>query len=289
MTTTVHKYRVWCNNEQQWIEVWSPSEPTTCPHDGNDHTIDDNKTVIVETVTQLFPMSDIGDKIAVHSSPKPIEATNTTYAVWTGAGDDIESDPPIIGDGDLLHYSFTPGVASIAKDLKFHPSFGKVWVHEAYVRYSGAGSGDYVTAFVVVPVSQLQPYANLFLYVDADNWVKSVPLDGSITPTHGFAATPYLMPRTFSHDGDWDYDGENLIPNYNGTGGYKISSIERIIHRFVNKIPISGSNPYFELSSDESAWLPPGYFLRIVGYNNSNTEWNMDVFVEIYREMTYKP
>lgn len=287
MSKTIYKWRVWCVTENDWETIWSIEEPTVCPTNVN-HTIDSSKTTIIDTITEDFPLSDVGQKIAVHSSPKPNEVGKTSYIVWAGAGDDTVSDPNVLGNGDLLHFSLTPGTSMVSKDMKFSSDFGKVWIHEPYLSYTDAGTGDYVQAFVVVEPTLLQTFVDKFLYVD-NNWVKPVPLDGSITPTHGFAATPRLMPRTFSHDGDWDYDGTNLIPNYAGTGGYKISDIERYVHRFVNKLPVCGSNPYFALTSDESIELPSGYALRIECHNVSNTTWYASVFVEVYREMTNKP
>jgi hypothetical protein len=288
MTGTVNKWRVWCNTEHAWIELWDDDGevPETCPHN-NTHEIDTNKSAIVETVSSIFPLSEIGNKIAVHSSPKPTETNGTTYVVWTGAGDDMSTEEHVIGDGPLLQFQLTPGITTQQRDLKFSPQFGKVWIHEAYLTYNDAGFGDYITAYVVVSPTAIQPYANLMLYVTEDNWIKYA--HPGITATHGFAASPHLIPRTYSKDGDWDYNGIELTPNLTSTGGFKISSIERHVHRFVNKIPIHGTNPYFELMSDESSLLPDGYFLRIEAYNMSDTEWNASVFIEVFREMTSKP
>lgn len=286
-TSTIYKWRVWCNTDNDWYEVWNPIEPSNCPQNSA-HTIDETKTVIIDTISSTFPLSDVGDKIAVHSSPKPTEAGATTYVVWTGAGDDLTTDPHTLGEGELLQFQLTPGTSVLIKDFKCSPSFGKIWIHEAYLSYDDAGFGDYITAFVVAPASPLQTVANLSLYLDG-HWVKPVPMDGSITPTHGFAANPSLLPRTFSHDGDWDWDGYQLTPNYAGGGGFKISDEDKYVHRFVNKIPIHGTNPYFTLTSDESSLLPPGYFLRVQAHNVSDTTWNASVFLEIYREMTNKP
>jgi len=50
----VIKYRVWCNTDSQWEEVilsTTAAVPTTCPTDPIGHTIDGNKTTILETNT----------------------------------------------------------------------------------------------------------------------------------------------------------------------------------------------------------------------------------------------
>ncbi len=135
----------------------------------------------------------------------------------------------------------------------------------------------------------LQPAVNLDLEI-TDNWVH-LAAGGPGTGTHGFAASPVLLKRSKSMDGHWDYDEVNgLTPNMAGTGLYKISDIERAVHRYINKIPTRGSSyGYTTLTSDESAWLPPGYFIRVTAHNVSDTAWNACVFMEVFREQTAVP
>lgn len=45
----VKLWRVFCDTEASWAEVWSPTEPTTCPNN-NTHTIDTSKTVIITSI-----------------------------------------------------------------------------------------------------------------------------------------------------------------------------------------------------------------------------------------------
>lgn len=45
----VKKYKVYCNTELIHVDVWSETQPTTCPNN-NTHTIDDNKTAIIDIV-----------------------------------------------------------------------------------------------------------------------------------------------------------------------------------------------------------------------------------------------
>lgn len=126
--------------------------------------------------------------------------------------------------------------------------------------------------------------------ITPDNWVVSASGSPS-NATHGFAGNPILIPRTKSKDGDWDYDPVNgLVPNLNGTGAYKISSIERVVHKYINHIPTHmDSYGYTRLTSDEAAYLPPGYFLRIIIENRSDSNWNCCLFMEVYREQTAVP
>ena len=295
MATEVHKYRVWCNTDSKYVEVWAEEEPTTCP-ENNGHSIDPDKTVIVETVSEDFPLSDIDEKkIAVHPSYKPRVEGKTTYAVWTGAGDDLSQSPSGLGEGELLDFVMTEQTGSplvkqvVQKKMQFDPVHGRVWLHEGYMSYSDGGAGDYLDSDIIAYATPLQTLANKIVYIE-DNWVKyAVPGSPGQVATHGWGGTPVLIPRSYSKDGDWDYDGVNLTPNLAGTGGYKISDIERTVHRYINKIPCYGSSPFFSMTSDETTELPPGYYIRINVHNESNTNWHLQVFIEMYRERTYIP
>lgn len=289
MTDIVYKWRVWCNTDSKYVDVWKDVEPSACP-ENNGHTIDTAKTTIVDEVNEGYPISDVdGKKIAVHPSYKPEIDGKTTYAVWTGAGD--ASGPDKIGDGDLLHFTMTPGTPKVTKDIIFNQElFGKVWIHEAYLKFTGGGPGDYVSSDVMAKGVTLQQSVNLDLEIYDTNMVK-LAAGGPGTGTHGFASTPALIPRSYSLDGDWDYDEiTGLVPNTGGTGAYKISTEDQPVHRYVNKIPCFGDcASYFSMSSDETAEIQSGYFLRVDVYNNSDTAWDLSVIMEIYRERTVDP
>lgn len=233
-----------------------------------------------------FPMSDMDSKkIAVHPSYKPTIPGGTTYAVWSGAGDDIASDPSVLGNGPLLHFDMQQGtpIKTIRVDFD-HQAFGRVWIHEAYLKFTDGGEGDFVSADVMATGVALQQAANLDLVLDGD-LVKYSP-SGPGTGTHGFASAPTLLPRTFSKDGGWNYDGINLTPSMDDTGEYNISTVDSSVHRYVNKIPTYGDCHYFSMSSDETAELNTGYYLSIDVHNVSDTNWHLSVIMEIYRERT---
>jgi len=289
MATTVYKYRVWCDTDSKYVEVWGDTEPTTCP-ENNGHTIDTTKTAVIEHITQEFPLSDIdsGKKVAVHPTYKPRVDGNPTYAVWCGAGDNMANGD--IGGGDLLEFAMTTGTATIAKEMKFHTDNGRIWIHEGYLKFEGGGPGDFLCADFVADATPLQTSVNLDLEI-TNNWVH-LAAGGPGTGTHGFAdaAKLALIPRDFSDDGDWDFDGTNLTPNTGGTGAYKISDIERSVHKFINKVPCRGTSAtYFSMSSDETAELVANYFIRITAHNVSDTNWHACAMVEIYRERTAIP
>lgn len=47
----VNQYRLYCIEEASFVKVWDEEEPTLCPNDHADRTIDPTKTVIVDTVS----------------------------------------------------------------------------------------------------------------------------------------------------------------------------------------------------------------------------------------------
>lgn len=249
------------------------------------HVVEDHSPEEDYVAVSTLPISDV-NKLAVHASPKPL-TDNVNYVVWTGAGDNIGSGQ--VGDGDILVFEMTPGVAEVIKDVRFDPIHGKVWIHEGFVMWANAGIGDNISSVIMGEASPLQTFANLDLVIDENHWVKPAP-GGPGTGTHGFAGTPTLIPRTFSMDGDWDYDGVSLLPNTSGTGAYRISDIEQCIHKYINKIPLYGTaTTYVPFTSDDTSYIPPGFFVRIKCVNFSDSSWTANVFMEIYRERTYVP
>ena len=249
-----------------------------------------------------------GNHLLVHSTPKPTPDGVETFAVWAGAGDKLTKlvgSPQVevptevhesIGEGELLEFDIKTGTPEVTKDIKFDVRHGRVWVHEAYLKFSGAGFGDAICADVIAPATPVQTAANKD-YNIVDGWLIYA---GPGVGTHGLAGAPVLMPRGFSKDGDWDFDGVNLTPNFGPggspdpgpNGGYKITTTERIVHRYINRVPLYGDAAnYFTLTSNESAELPInlGYFLRVTVCNGSNTDWQLSALVELYRERTYVP
>lgn len=237
-----------------------------------------------------LPVSDLDDfKLAVHSSNKPHITDGTAYAMWIGCGDDLTEPNDRPNTGDILDIDLTTGTLTNSIDIRFNPIHGKVWLHEAYLRFENGGKGDYIEGHILANPTDLQQVANLDLDVDVDGWITYV---GPGIGSHGFANVDIqLLPRTFSKDGDWNYDTENgLVPAPNGDGVYKINQNEMVVHQYYSKISCRGTCPnYFSMTSEDTAILPNGYFVRITCHNVSNTTWCANVIMEIYRERTYNP
>ena len=71
--TEVYKYRLYCNDEEASVYVWSEEEPATCPNDGA-HEIDVTKTAIVEVKGDATDVRVVEQKLA----------TTTDRLKWKG-------------------------------------------------------------------------------------------------------------------------------------------------------------------------------------------------------------
>jgi hypothetical protein len=235
-----------------------------------------------------LPRSEVGDKLWVHSSAKPIVDGKMFYSQWIGAGDNVEEH--LLGQGPLAVIQNTPGTPKAHIDFVFDESFGDVYIHEGFAMWENAKLGDSLNALIVAEGTHLQQSVNLDLILDEDGYVL-YSQSGPGTGTHGFASPPYLLPRSYSKDGDWDYSEQNgLTPNFTKTGGYKICANEATVHRFINRIPVLGTNTdALRLVSEDTFKVPHGYFLRLECNNASNSDWTAAFIITAYRERTFQP
>jgi hypothetical protein len=274
-----------------WNQTLQSGEPPIAAAIVNAHVPEEESVDV-----SLLPFN-VG-KLYVHSSSKPNVEGKTFYDVFTGRGDC--PDDGTLGDGPLCVFNFdqaTPSGSPAAipsrsqiHHMEFIPSFGEVWLHGGYFSYVNAGVGDTITAYIMAgPSLVTDQLPSKQLVVDGEGWITAAV--GSPNPgTHDFAATPNLIPRTFSQDGDWDYDGTNLIPNLSGTGLYKININEKPVNRYVDDVPIIGSsNGYVKLGSSEAAHIPSGYHIDVVVTNVSGNAMQVAAIAQIYRERTFQP
>lgn len=207
-----------------------------------------------------------GEKIAAHVSSKPILPGKTFYATWTGAGDNVSGDANDgeIGGGELLVFKFENNDTEMTKIARFHPTHGDFYIHDGYVKWKGASIGSTITVTIKADATQLQQSVDLDLVVDIDGWI-SYSTGGPGTGTHGFAATPVLIPRSYSQDGDWNYStAAGLTPNFAGTGGFKMSTSGKVVHTFIQKMPLIGdAGNFMKLYSEESTLMPSGFYIDI--------------------------
>lgn len=263
-----------------WNQTLTTQEIINAQTIVDDHTPEPQEVEVSQLPRSLLD----GKKLAVHASYKPDIGEETTYAVWAGAGDDMVNG--VVGEGEMLHFDVHTGTPTVTRSLKFLPSAGRVWIHEAYLKFTGGGEGDYISSSVIAPPSAVQQAVNLDLIMDGD-FVKYSP-GGPGTGTHGFAATPTLIPRRYSKDGSWNYDETTgLTPNFTNEGEYKISTVKAEVHKYFSKLPVCGDcTTYFSMTSEETMEVLQPYYIEITAINVSDTDWHASVIVEMYRQRT---
>lgn len=242
------------------------------------HLRGDSKEVTIAQTSELG-----SKKIWVHESPKPEIDGRQFYAVWSGVSDDMVNR--VISGGEPLIVRNQVGQPTAYKDFEFLHEYGDVYIHEAYFMWANAGIGDNFSAEIHTKPTKLQTMVNLNLVVD-NHCVKFAP-GGPGTGTHGFAAPPVLIKRV-DFSGNWDYSAEHgLTPNMEGRGFFDIFDIGVHVNTFLNTIPVFGTtNIYNVFESNDTAWLPPGYFIRVNCNNVSNSEWTLFIVAALFRETT---
>jgi hypothetical protein len=236
-----------------------------------------------------IPHSEVGSKLWVHSSAKPEVSGKSFFVLWTSAGDDLTDLADGIGKGEILQFNLKPEDDYQVRTAAFNPFHGDTYIHEGYLNWTGGGEGDHITGDIIATATPMQPYANLDMIIE-DNWIKYSP-GGPGTGTHGLGGSPTLIKRAFSGDGDWDYSSAlGLRPNFEATGMFKISDIDRTVHRFVNRVATFGdSNGYVRLVSEDTSYMAPGYIIQVECHNVSGSEWTAGIMLTLYRERTYLP
>ena len=236
------------------------------------------------TEVELTQRSDSqGNKIAAHVSAKPIINGKAFYATWTGAGDHVTTGQ--IAGGDKLTFSFDAGINQVTRVMRFHENNGDAYLFDGYIKWHGATVNDWIDVDICADGTALQQVANLDLIINGD-WIEYV---GPGAGTHGFAATPILLPRSYSKDGEWDYSpSTGLIPNFTSTGGFKISTEIKTVHTFINNMPLlDAASDYMKFWSQESTLLPQGYYMDMrVNCPDGDGDLELSATILMYRERT---
>ena len=280
-------------NTKFFVNLYDPSHrkvlgaPATNNTDYSDFV--DNYKDIPDTTPPTYPaevdlygVGKMGKKVQIHESSRPDTDTKTFHTTWTGAGDDVTNH--VWGGGSNIGVlEVTTNDTTVSSDFEFDPLFGDVYIHEGYFMLEGAGIGDYATVSIVSKATSLQTSTNLDYEMDG-NKVKFAS-GGAGNGTHGFAASPVLVPKP-SFDGYWNYDSENgLSYAASQDGAYDIYDIEMVVSQPINKIPVnSNATSYVMFQSADSDLVPPGYVIRVTAHNTSGTDWTFWFFMTVYRE-----
>lgn len=240
--------------------------------------------ILGSTIT-ISQTSEVGHKkLWVHQSPKPEVDGKHFFSQWTGRGDNMTTGE--LGGGNQCIIETIIGVVDAAVDIELYNIGSDVYIHEGYAMWDGASFGDCFSAYVMARATPLQTAANLDYIIDSEHRIKYI---GAGAGTHGFAATPVLVPSyTQPVDGFWNYNtttGLTYAPAQDGA--YNMYDIEIAVNSFIHHVPVSGSTySYMRLASSDVSKLPEGYFLRIETHNNSDTVWKLMFMITTFREKT---
>lgn len=222
----------------------------------------------------------------VLASTKPVLPGKILYFYWAGVSDDV-SDPAKVGvgNGNPVLIDVEVGDATKKVDLYFgNYSHGElVYIAGGAFQWENTTFGDAISMIVMAAATPTQQSVNLDYNVDGDNrLIATTPGTG----THGLAGTPVFVPH-YCNKGYWnltaDFQAE-FRPG--GDGMFDWYTVEREAARFVNQLPLFGTETKgLQLSSPETSQLPAGYFLRICCHNGTGTAWKLTGSVMLYREI----
>lgn len=232
------------------------------------------------TITQS---SEIGDKkLWVHQSAKPEIDGQQFYVQFSGAGDDMTDK--VVGGGEFLHISHGDGETEKEVIVEFLPEAGDVYIHEAYAMWGDAGIGDCFCVEIYAKATPLQTSVDLHYIIDDYHRIVMAP-DGN--GTHGFAGNPVLL-KMNDFDGYWDYNAtDGLTYAADGDGNYNMMDIEILANRFMNRIPLHGTNHnYTRFVSSDTALIPAGYYIKMRTENMSGNNWHVSMMMTLFREKT---
>jgi len=221
----------------------------------------------------------------VLASTKPVIPGKILYFHWTGVSDDVSGANTVVGGGEscLVELSAQDNTKSV--DLYFgNFKHGElVYIAGGAFQWENTDFGDMISMIVMASATPTQQSTNLDFNVDGeDRLVATTPGTG----THGLAGTPVFV-TNFCNKGYWNLDS-NLQPVFvpGMTGMFDWFTVEREAARFVNKLPLFGTETKgMQLSSPETSQLPHGYFLRVECINGGGGGWKLVGSVMLYREI----
>lgn len=92
MTTTVYKYRLYCNEEHTYAYTWSTTEPTLCPNDHANRSNISNPTIVEVSDQQVVITNDVvpsdcyfkvfEQQIPIASAPSGTVSQSTFSWIW---------------------------------------------------------------------------------------------------------------------------------------------------------------------------------------------------------------
>jgi len=199
------------------------------------------------------------------------------YTYFSSAGDDhVEMKR---GEGDKFMLALDATTSELVRDIHFIDPY--IYIRDGYFAFEDAGWGDSISFHVIAQPSVLADSTAGFLSVLGDHRIVY-----SIPGSKVFTAATYPVPN-FTSTGYWNLVNNQLSFCADATGGYDLYDIEHTVFEFANEILVYGTSyTYNYLDSDDAEMLPPGYFMRIIASNVSQTAWKAWGILNTYRQHT---
>ena len=278
MPTTLNKYRVWCNTENMYYEIWGEIEPVACPNNSG-HEIDSTKISIVYTLTEE-EKRDTSGKMRVHQTSRPLG----TKVHFTSRGDD-PSNIALVGGGEKLSFNhhIADGLQHV-KYLDFNTIENLSYIHEGYLSWKNC-EFDEITVEIVPRIVTTTPDANtgtgyfvnpaapyIVLPSALAGGASNVDINEDLTDptTPGLIFIPEAGDPQFGKppaywDTDWNSTTklfENIRPMPAGDGNYNIFTMEITFSRFANHIQLVGDNA-IQLKTSDTDKIGHGMRVRV--------------------------
>lgn len=298
MADTINKYRIWCNTENMYYEVWGEIEPVACPNNAG-HEIDTNKTAVVDSLT-VEEKRDPSGKLRIHQTSRPIG----TKVHFTSRGDhpDYVSDA---GGGDLFkfHHHIGDDPTQVVY-LDFNTVENKTFLHEGYLIWKGANF-DSISLDIVPILTQIAPGENTDYFVNpamphiilpsilaggAGNYEVTSDLS---QPRGGLVFMPQAGDPQFGRPPAYwnaEYNTsthlyENISPAPGGDGQYNMFTVEFAMARFANDVLLLHDG-FEHLKTSDTEELGQGMRVRATAttsLDEDDHDWSAACILTLHR------
>jgi hypothetical protein len=288
----LYRYRVWCNTESTWVDIWDTVEPTKCPNN-SEHSINTDKIIVTQKKKDVGPQDRSG-KTRVHQTSRKLGLR----VMWTGVGDD-PTDIHKVGNGESFEVVHDLGEGDPESlYIDFNMVKNETWLHEGYITWKNCEMDKLslemcprVTAGEAGTDTNYNLYGGYMVIPAAGDGTFNITAD--ITdPNAGLVYMPDNdlgeAPTAFWNA---DYNSttklyENITPAPTGNGRYNMFSVEITFARFLSHMPLLGSG-FIALNSSDTDQMGHGMRLKMVADTSQTAEdhvWSVACLMCLHRE-----
>jgi hypothetical protein len=212
-----------------------------------------------------FPIDGDSKRIIVQQSSQPIVDGKNFTRVFTGVGDTTYAVILVTSSVNAVKYRIEAvGNTDFTAIGSADNNVGTIFTA------TGAGTGT----GTVMQVADIGTGADAKIQSDIGTAEKSVTIEFGTTNGDVYVHEAFLL---------W----ENAGWGDQVTAEMVHVASDTVVSRYVNKIPVFGTNTDMTLmKSSDAALIPEGYGIKITAHNVSNTSWKMAMVAILHREIT---